>query len=232
MIFNAFHAGVISGRRGMADTELTEEAHARLLTDRQYQLELPDGRIPDIEPDIPRADTGPGLMDWLFDAVMALGPLFRVLLMLAAGVLVLYVAFSVFQAIRKRKDIWWKSARGKIPEDQLAGMDIRPDEAFARDLLSEADKLAAEGRYAEAVRLILQSSIRDMQERVKQKIGISFTAREVGGLGRLPDGAREALRRIIARVEVSVFGEASVDAEGYKATREDYTEFALQGARS
>lgn len=213
----------------MADADKAlEDAHAHLLTNKSFQFELPDGKMPEIQPEIPDPDKGLSFLDWLVQMLQLLGPLFRVLLIGAAIVLVAYVVYSLVMAARNNSDFWRKSVRTGSPEDDLARMDIRPDQAFAKDLLSEADRLAAEGRYGEAVRLILHSSIRDMQDRIRQRIGVSLTAREVGGMGKLPDPSREALRRIIALAEVSVFGEMPVDEAGYQDARRDYTLFALK----
>ena len=63
--------------------------------------------------------------------------------------------------------------------------------------------------------------------RVQQRIGISFTAREIGELGSMPVNARGALRRIIHSVEVSVFGGSDIGAEDYRFARSDYSEFAF-----
>ena len=70
---------------------------------------------------------------------------------------------------------------------------------MARALLDEADKLAAEGRYAEAVRLILHRSIEEIEGRRPRLVRPAFTAREIGRLPDIPDNARATFVGIAER---------------------------------
>lgn len=105
--------------------------------------------------------------------------------------------------------------------------DIRPDGDRARSLLEEADALAREGKFAEAVHLLLFRSIEDVQERLEGGVPTSMTAREIAGLGSLPERARRALRPIIQIVENSFFGGRDVDAAGWQSARRSYEDFAF-----
>ncbi|HEY1753443.1 MAG TPA: hypothetical protein VGG29_19455 [Caulobacteraceae bacterium] len=106
----------------------------------------------------------------------------------------------------------------------------RPAPSAARALLDEADRLAAAGRYAEAVRLILHRSIEEIDGRRPRLVRPALTAREIGGLEGIPQGARTTFGAIAGLVEHSFFAGRSVDADGFAACRRAYEAFAFPGA--
>ena len=106
----------------------------------------------------------------------------------------------------------------------------RPEAATARALLEEADKLAAAGRYGEAVRLILHRSIEEIEGRRPRLVKPAYTAREIGRLGDIPDNARDVFVGIAGVVEKSFFGGQALDAHGFAACRRAYERFAFPGA--
>ena len=106
----------------------------------------------------------------------------------------------------------------------------RPEAAVARALLEEADKLAAAGRYGEAVRLILHRSIEEIEGRRPRLVKPAYTAREIGRLSDIPDNARDVFVGIAGVVEKSFFGGQSLDAHGFAACRKAYERFAFPGA--
>jgi hypothetical protein len=100
----------------------------------------------------------------------------------------------------------------------------------ARALLEEADALAAVGRYAEAVRLILHRSIEDIEGRRPRLVKPAYTAREIGRLTDIPQNARDVFVGIAGVVEKSFFGGQALDADGFAACRKAYERFAFPGA--
>ena len=102
-----------------------------------------------------------------------------------------------------------------------------PERGAALDLLGEADRLAAEGRYAQATHLLLQRSIGQIAEARPDLLRPSSTAREIAALAALPEIAREAFATIAARVERSLFALRELDAGDWQAAREAYSRFAL-----
>ncbi|MEL8056606.1 MAG: hypothetical protein AAGK66_10655 [Pseudomonadota bacterium] len=107
---------------------------------------------------------------------------------------------------------------------------LMPDEAAARALLGDAETLANEGRFAEAVHALLFRSIDLIQERQPTVVKRSLTAREIGQLGGLPDLIRTGLSPIIRIVERSYFGGRDVDETGWNEARDAYRSFALKEA--
>ncbi|AXE64767.1 hypothetical protein BBF93_11420 [Hyphomonas sp. CACIAM 19H1] len=202
------------------DVSAVERAHRAYLRDGDLQLARPEQADIEIEPREP-----PGWIRAIGEFLEALGPLFKLIFWIAAGAVILGLLYFLFgEAIRMRLGFTRKE-KVKAVDDVLT--DIRPDADRARSLLEEADALAREGRFAEAVHLLLFRSIEDVQERLEGGVPTSLTAREIAGLGSLPDRARRALRPIIQIVENSFFGGRDVDAEGWQNARRSYEDFAF-----
>ena len=205
------------------DLDMLDSAHAAYLKKADLQLERPefDAPPPDFKPPRPP----PRWLQAIFDFLGNLGPLLQFLfwaaiVAVAAGIL--YFLFG--EAIRVR---FGKSGKGKVdnPDDVL--VDLRPDAHAALSLLDEADALARAGKFAEAVHLLLFRSIDDIQQRLEGGVPRSLTAREIGGLGNLPERAKRGLGPIITIVEHSFFGGRDVDAAGWKSARDSYEQFAF-----
>lgn len=136
----------------------------------------------------------------------ALGPVFQVIFWIAVAAVIAGLLYFLFgEAIRIRFG-GRRNTKAAVEDDVLT--DIRPDAGAARSLLDEADALAREGRFAEAVHLLLFRSIEDIQSRLEGGVPTSLTSREIAGLSRLPDRAKRALAPIIQVVESSHFGGA------------------------
>ncbi len=109
-----------------------------------------------------------------------------------------------------------------------------PEAGKALALLDEADRLAADGRFAEATHLLLQRSVGQIVEIRPDLIDPSSTAREIAALPALPDAARGAFGTIAERVEHSLFALRQLGADDWQVARDAYSEFALgyKGARA
>jgi len=105
--------------------------------------------------------------------------------------------------------------------------DWAPTHAAAVALLEDADRLAAEGRFGEAVHLLLQRSVHHIAEAQPGWLQPASTAREIARLQLLPPAARQAFGVIAARVERSLFALRDLDAGDWHAARSAYADFAL-----
>ncbi len=202
------------------DLNAVDTAHAAYLRDGELQLERPEQTV---EPVVQRPP--PGWLQAIGRFLESLGPIFQVAFWLAAALIVAGILYFLFgEAIRLRFGGRSKS-KEKREDDVL--QDLRPDAAAAKSLLEEADALAKQGRYAEAVHLLLFRSIEDIQERIEGGVSASLTAREISGLAHLPDRAKRALRPITQVVERSFFGGRPVDESGWREARGSYEDFAF-----
>ena len=102
-----------------------------------------------------------------------------------------------------------------------------PDRHGALDLIAEADRLAAEGRFDAATHLLLQRSVGQIAELRPDLLRPSSTAREIAALPVLSDAAREAFAAIATRVERSLFALRRLDQADWQAARAAYSRFAL-----
>lgn len=202
------------------DLDAVDRAHAAYLKDNELQLVRPEEDLqvqPPAEP--------PGWLRAFGRFLEALGPVFEVIFWIAVGLVVAGLLYFLFgEAIRLR--FGGRSKAKTKPQDDVL-QDLRPDAAAARSLLDEADALAGQGRFAEAVHLLLFRSIEDIQARVEGGVPTSLTAREIAALGKLPERAKRGLKPIIHVVERSFFGGRAVDAEGWQEARRSYEEFAF-----
>ncbi|WP_459788866.1 hypothetical protein [Alteriqipengyuania sp. 357] len=103
-----------------------------------------------------------------------------------------------------------------------------PDRAEAQALLGDADALAAQGRYGEAVRLLLARSIGQIANRRPDLVHPSSTARELSRLESLPETARRAFTAIARSVERALFALEDLNERDWHEARAAYADFALE----
>jgi hypothetical protein len=141
--------------------------------------------------------------------------LVRVLLWTAviagAGVLAYYI-YEVLPAGAARRQRWDQFADGA--DGAVSGAD-----AAAR---AAADELAAQGRFVEAMHVLLLQGLDEMRMRLDLRFADSLTSREIVSRANAPAGAKAALRDIIRWVEGAYFGDHPVDRNDYDACRRSY----------
>jgi hypothetical protein len=131
-----------------------------------------------------------------------------------AGVLLLY--FFV-------KDV----LPGLLPVRRGAWADGEGVAAAGTEVASEAAALAAEdlarqGRFVEAMHVLLLQSLAEIRRRRGESFAQSQTSREILRSVRLSETGRAALRDIVARVERSYFGDHPAGAAEYRSCRDSF----------
>lgn len=207
------------------DSARLDQALAGLEADDRLQRERPEAEPEPFEVPEPESPSEPNwFLQAIADILEALGGILGYLLAAIVGIAVLaglYMMFGDSLDFRRRdKDA---PPRPDISEAHT----FRPVQARAKALLEDADALAAEGRFAEAVHLLLFRSIDEIQEKRSGVIGRALTAREIGELGTLPSPVRAALLPIIRIVERSFFGGRDVTETGWQEARSSYESFAF-----
>ena len=200
---------------------LTDErlraAHRALRADRSIQFDLP-GLTPPEKP--------PEWLEPLLAFLKWLSPAFPYFFWGAVAAVVLIILYFILSNIEGFEWPWQRGAkRADLDDDSW-----QPEEGAARALLAEAEALAAQGRYAEAARLLLQRSVEDIALRLPQFLKPSLTARDIAAANELPDTARPAFAAIARVVEVSAFGSRTVTSDAWTECREAYRRFALPTA--
>ncbi|MAK99116.1 MAG: hypothetical protein CL807_06450 [Citromicrobium sp.] len=151
-------------------------------------------------------------------AIAAAWPVLQwVLVAIGVALLIMLVVRILGLDVFKRRDV--------VEE---AEVDLAPDRAEAQALLSDADALAAQGRYGEAVRLLLARSIGQISSRRPDLVHPSSTARELGRLDALPEKARRAFIAIARSVERALFALEDLSESDWHEARSAYADFALE----
>ena len=154
-----------------------------------------------------------------------LAPLLEIGFWLGLGALGLGAAYLIGRAIYETR--FARPAAAKTDEE----VDIplyQPAEAQARILLEEVDRLAAEGRYGEAVHTLLFRSIQDIDRNRPNIVRRSLTSREIGSLSVLTPHARKAFSTIAGVSELAHFGGVSVNEAGFQTARNAYADLTGQ----
>jgi hypothetical protein len=187
-------------------------AHAELLTHTDLQFDFPK-----FEP--------PKTPDWLIQFLKFLGsfgPYPKYVFWAAVIIGALLLAFFIGREILRRILAFEKKT------DVSTGLpEWRPSPKAARLLLQDADALAAQGRFTEAVHLLLLRSIQDIEERNPNLLKPALTSREIGALDQLPGAVRPAFAYMARVVESALFGNRDAGASDFAQCREAYERFAF-----
>ncbi|MEO1029688.1 MAG: hypothetical protein AAFX02_11610 [Pseudomonadota bacterium] len=204
-----------------------ERAHEALTSDPQYQFDRP------FEPVVARQERE--TPDWLENTYDFFGNIFSFIAdrfdVIGPVLLIIVIAFVVVFILREMGYVdFSRFFTAKKTETVDAGpLPYRPDQEVARMVLGDADTLAAEGRFEEAVHALLYRSIEDIRA-ARGDVEAFLTSREIGLLNELSPGGRQALGRIIQLVEGSFFGGRALGADGWHDAREAYEAFAFGDA--
>lgn len=220
--------GVFAGLRGLAPgllltchgvaraDETFDERHKALLARDDLQFSF--------EAESPLPPPPPGWLEGLLETIKWIAPALHVLFWVAVAACAAALLWFIVREVISR-------APGKSPGRETraptAAPVYRPDEVRSRSLLEVADRLAADGRYDEAVHLLLHRSIEDIEEKLPNTVRRATTAREVTVLAGLPDNARAWLAPLARAVEFSWFGGRPLGADNWATCRQAYAEFAL-----
>lgn len=82
-----------------------------------------------------------------------------------------------------------------------------------------ADELARQGRFVDAMHLLLLQSLAAIRERLDEPFADSLTSREILRGTRLSDAGKASLREIVMRVELSYFGQHPAERSDYDLCR-------------
>jgi hypothetical protein len=200
------------------DPAAIDAAWKKVRADNSIQFDFP-WRDVQPEPDSQWLEALARALDRFF---RAFGPFWEILfyVTLALIALVLFVAFypparDAFLAFFRRR-----------PAVE-APSEWRPEPSAARALLKEAERLAAQGDYGEAVHLLLLRSIEDIERWRGAALAASLTSRDIAGVDALPDAARPVFARLVAMVERALFARHAVSADEWHDARDAYRSFAL-----
>lgn len=147
---------------------------------------------------------------WVWDELaQVISPLGRLVLLGLIVAIVCGAAVWLAGVLAKRRQ-----RHSVAVQAAAATPDDRPE-----PLLEDADALAREGRYAEAMHALLLLGLALIRRQRAQAIADSLTSREIVRATDLPAGARDALDDLVIRVELGHFGLYPVAPRDYEACR-------------
>ena len=145
-------------------------------------------------------------------------------LVAAAG----FLGWAVYNRIRHGE---WRIRRLPHGTAQVEAVeDWVPENEAAQSWLEQADLLARQGQYAEAIHHLLFRSVEDISRRRPNLVRPALTSRELAASQALPAKARELFAAIARLVERSLFGGREIGEPDWLSARESYANFALPGA--
>ena len=158
--------------------------------------------------------------EWLEAFFRAIGPTLPYIFW--GGVIIGALMILYFVLREVAPESWFRGKRATP-----ATTDWRPSAEQARALLEDADKLAADGRYEEAIHVLLFRSIDELVARRPGAVRPALTSRDIAGLDALPAAPREAFARLAQAVERTFFGGRAAGADEFGTARADYEAFAF-----
>lgn len=204
----------------LLDPELIDPGYSQTIAGGEIQTAFP--------PPPPPPPPTPEWLKSLFDAIGSFfkwsAPAATPLMWIAVLLLVLFLLYHFVPAFAQ----WVDNLRfgRKRDEDEVDPVG-QAEAGAARALLAEADALAAEGRYAEAVHLLLYRSVEDIEGRRPGLVKPAMTSRDLAEAEGLPAIARGAFSRIARAVEISLFGGRAIDAMAWEKCRNAYAELTV-----
>ena len=231
--------GVISGGTQSAASEADRLGHAwqAMRSDSSVQFNLTPAEQPPQPPAWLKAFAH--WMDKVFEPVGRflkwIGSFFpdaayaRILLWTVIGLGAAALLWAVYNRIRRGEWRLRLPRRARVadaPDEE----EWTPEETGARSWLQEADALAREGRFAEAIHHLLFRSIDDIASRRPALVRPALTSRELAASEGLPGRARDLFAGIARMVERSLFGGWPVAEGDWLEARAAYSDFALPAA--
>lgn len=194
------------GQEGAGPEEVRAKAR-EVLADPRFQRELPPHAVAPTEPitlNVP--DVSPVSLPVLGAAVSLVRLMLYVFLAVA---LVLIGVWLAKEIVRRRRPA--TVAAG--PEEEVPGEGERPK---AHAVPGDATRLAAAGRYGEAIHVLLLVTIRHLAERARLPAEPARTSRELIRLLPLKGEGRQAFEALVRAVELTLFGGQPAGAEDWE----------------
>ena len=202
-------SGDVAASAAQPGEQALARAHETLLKTRGIQFDFAAYKPP----------PPPGWIDDVIAFLAAIAPVMKYVFwggLIAGGLAIVW--FILREVLPERR-------HARRPAATLS--DWRPAPETARALLEDADRLAAEGRFEEAIHILLFRSIEDLSGKRPGVVKPALTSRDIAALGAIPDAARAAFARLARAVELSLFGGRSAGADAFQDARRDYEAFAF-----
>lgn len=212
-------ASPLSAFAAPTDEEIRDAVES-VLSNGRFQNELPD----EVQP--VEIESGPRWQFDLPDGLSGLASLLMWVLIAVGAVLVVIFLVNELASLtrRSRTGTQWS-------EDAVAKAERHAVGPGARTSLEDADRLAREGRFTEALHMLLLDCIAQLRQlRFDSLIAPSMTSRELVRRLSLPEQSAKSLSAIVSAVELSHFGGRQPVERDYARCRESYLKIASESA--
>ncbi|MGF1631360.1 MAG: hypothetical protein ACFCUT_17950 [Kiloniellaceae bacterium] len=196
---------------GAYEAEEISQSRDRVLADSRYQTERPE---PEQRPEFEPFTIPPWLAETIFWAVIV-------------GVAALVLFFLVNLLLDFARDRTAFKRNRDRPAEGIQRVETPLAERRSIDprSLAEADQLAAEGRFGEAIHLLLLVAMERLHRELGPRVAPAMTSREVLRLPALPGATVEPLTRMVQLSEINHFGGRHAAAPDYRDCRADFLRF-------
>jgi len=210
-----------------AQSEPAAGARARAILDSRYQTQLPRHQKPqDLAEGQPPASLGGGadLPSIPAPVIGAGAELTRIVFItLAVAVVVLILAWLIQILVQRMA----REHPGAGGEAEAEGGEAEP----VRELdVEDATRLAAEGRFGEAIHALLLATIQHFAARARMDIQPSRTSRELVRLLPLTGDSRPRFNELVMSVERTLFGGEPAGAEDFQRSLERFRSLVRRAA--
>lgn len=200
--------------QGLSDPAKVRETRERVLNSGNYQTERP------APPEIEERGEPLRLPPWVIEAF----------LWTIAAILAVMVVVFLLNALQNRTGFKLKRKSNQEPSATLVETPLFDmQKAVVDRSLEEADALAAQGRFAEAIHLLLLVAMDRLRRELGARIAPALTGREVLQLAPVPPAVVEPLSRMVSLSEIKHFGGRDAAGPDYDQCRQDFLQFSGQG---
>lgn len=212
------------------DDDAVRARTREVMADPQYQSQRPDGgESPNPKPKQERRYREGGGGDSSSPPVRAPSEISMVLVWIVLGGILVFVA--VLLATQARRSL----GRGRVGDKRAVipapAAHAELDALKLDETLRAALKLAGEGRFEEAVHLLLTGAIRELQESAGLATEPAFTSRELLERANLRAEPQGAFRDLVFSVEVSLFGGLAVSQDDFERCATSFRTLRQAAAR-
>ena len=204
--------GPATAQQGFHELEEVHDSRDAVLSDGRYQTDKPETEVkPETEPlRIP---------PWLVKTILwTLGAV-------VAG-LVLFFLFNLAFDLLRDRTAFKRRREGRLDDPAKIETPVVARDREAEKLtLSEADQLAAEGRFSEAIHLLLLVAMARLRRELGPRVAPALTSREVLRLTPIPGEAADPLSRMVSLSEINHFGGRQAGEPDYRSCRDDFLRF-------
>jgi hypothetical protein len=195
--------------------EAIGDAVERVYGARDYQTEMPQEEPVEVFEPLKVPDSAKEIIRIVLITLLVVG-----------GLLLLFFLINALPTIRERLK---RRADAQV-QPSVTPIASDADRERLEIALSEADRLARQGAFGEALHLLLLYCLNEMRRRFGLGLPPSLTSREILGLSVLPEIRRTGLSVIVSAVEISHFGGRPADETTYRMCRQRCEDVVLGGA--